>query len=264
MTHFYLVLTVLILTGCATPSQRFATAALEHGFIEDTVTGHFFEHRIYANRLSMQAPWDKILHIYLDGDGTPWQQSEPSDDPTSHNPLILSLMAQDQSPGILLGRPCYHGLNTSAFCNNSLWTSKRYAREIVDSMAVALNNWLQTRQFKKVVLIGYSGGGTLAVLMADKIPAVQTVVTFAANLDVATWSLVHHAVVLSESLNPIAEKKLPQRIKQLHLAGAEDDIVPVGIVKSYAEQQNAVFYLFPDFDHQCCWDEAWQKILQMF
>lgn len=265
MAKFYLVLTILTVTGCATPAQHFAAVALDYGFMASSITGYPFTHRIYANRLSSQAPQNQILHVYLDGDGTPWEhQSRPSDDPTSRNPLILSLMAQDQAASIFLGRPCYHGFNATTFCNDSLWTSKRYAQEIVDSMAMALNNWLQKQQFKKVVLIGYSGGGTLAVLMADKIPAVQTVLTFAANLDVAAWSQVHGYANLTESLNPIMQRQLPGQIKQIHLAGAEDEVVPASIIKSYADQQNATYYLFPDFDHQCCWEEAWQKILQLF
>ena len=266
ITKLYLVLILLMLAGCATPAQRFTAIALDHDFIVNSITGYPFQHRVYANRLCMQTPQNKILHVYLDGDGTPWEhQSWPSDDPTSRNPLILALMAQDLNPSILLGRPCYHGFNTSAFCNDSLWTSKRYSPQIVDSMTVALNNWLQKQPFKKIVLIGYSGGGTLAVLMANKLPEVQTVVTFAANLDVDAWSQVHGYATLTESLNPMTQKKLPSRIKQIHLAGAEDEIVPAHIVKSYSDQQqNADYHLFPDFDHQCCWEEAWQKILQLF
>jgi hypothetical protein len=212
----------------------------------------------------LRAEQKKILHVYLDGDGTPWQSESPAQDPTSRNPLILSLMRQDQTPSILLGRPCYHGFNTSSFCHDSFWTAKRYAPEIVNSMVAALNNWLKKQAFKKVVLIGYSGGGTLAVLMADKIPALQTVVTFAANLDVATWSQAHGFETLHESLNPMMQKKLSEQIRQVHLAGADDKVVPAHIINSYAEQQGGVYYLFPDFDHQCCWVESWQKILELF
>lgn len=254
----YLTLITLILAGCATPAQHFEAIAAEHGFSAKTVAGHPFAHRVYANRQSMQASQNKALHVYLDGDGTPWKP-----DPTSRNPLILSLMMQDSAPSILLGRPCYHGLHVSPLCNDSFWTSKRYSSEIVASMAAALNNWLQKYPAKKIILIGYSGGGTLAVLMADKISAVQTVLTFAANLDVESWSQERGYPILTESLNPIRQNKLPDRIKQIHLAGADDEVVSANIVKSYADQQNVEYHLFPEFDHQCCWEEVWQKILQL-
>ena len=245
-----------MLSGCATPAQHFETVATDYGFSPQTVAGQSFEHRIYANSESLQK-LQKELHVYLDGDGTPGNS-----DPTSSNPLILSLMAQDKAPSILLGRPCYHSLNRLPICHEMLWTSKRYSKEIVDSMVAALKGWLQKYPAQKVILIGYSGGGALAALMADKIPTVQTVLTVAANLDVDGWSQAHGYPPLSESLNPITEKKLSSRIRQIHLAGSDDDIVPAAIVKSYSDQQQAYYHLFPDFDHQCCWEEVWQKILQ--
>lgn len=252
----YLTLILLILTGCATPAQHFETVAMDYGFIAKTVAGQAFKHQVYANHQNLQTSQER-LHVYLDGDGTPRKS-----DPTSNNPLILSLMAQDQTPSILLGRPCYHSLNTSPTCSERLWTSQRYSKAIVDSMAAALNNWLKTYPAKKVILIGYSGGGTLAVLIANQIPTVQTVLTVAANLDVDGWSQAHGYPPLSESLNPITQKKLSSHIRQIHLAGADDDVVAASIVKSYSDQQNAQYHLFPDFDHQCCWEEVWQKILQ--
>jgi pimeloyl-ACP methyl ester carboxylesterase len=265
MRKIYLVLIVLFLTGCATPAQRFAAAATDYGFIGSNIAGQLFQHRFYSNRLAEQMPKEQALHVYIDGDGTPWEhESWPAEDPTSRNPLILNMMVQDKTASILLGRPCYHGLNTIAACEESFWTSRRYAQEVVDSMAVALNRWLEKHPFKKVVLIGYSGGGSLAVLMAEKIPQVSTVVTFSANLDVDEWSKAHGYPTLNESLNPIAQKILPKRIKQLHLAGADDDVVPAYIVKSYADQQNADFRVYPEFDHQCCWEKAWQNILPLF
>jgi pimeloyl-ACP methyl ester carboxylesterase len=261
-----LIFLVLLLTGCAAPAQHFASEALHYGFNESTVTTTTFKHRIYANQLANKVKSDAVLHVYLDGDGTPWdRQSWPADDPTSRNPMILSLMAQDKAAAILLGRPCYHGFSTTAACHHSLWTSKRYAPEIVDSMTAALTSWLQKHLFQQIVLIGYSGGGSLAVLIADKIAAVQTVVTFAANLDVAAWSKAQGYENLTESLNPIEQKKLPQRIKQLHFAGGDDGTVPAEVVKAYADsQKNALYQVFPEFDHQCCWEQEWQKILALF
>jgi hypothetical protein len=265
MRKICLIFIVLNLLGCATPAQRFSTVAANYGFISSNISGHPFQHRIYANPTAMHIPDEQTLHVYIDGDGTPWEhESWPAEDPTSRNPLILNLMAQDKSPSILLGRPCYHGLNVTAACAESFWTSKRYASEIVDSMIVALNSWLKNQPFKKIVLIGYSGGGSIAVLMANKALLVDTVVTFAANLDVDEWSKAHGYPTLNESLNPIAQKILPKRIKQLHLAGADDDVVPAYIVKSYADQQNAGFRVYPEFDHQCCWEKAWQSILPLF
>jgi hypothetical protein len=49
MAKLQLIPILLILAGCASPSQHFTATALAYGFTESTVTGSPFEHRIYAN-----------------------------------------------------------------------------------------------------------------------------------------------------------------------------------------------------------------------
>jgi len=252
----------ICLMGCATPAQNFLETALEYDFQEHTLLGQPFQHKIYANKQAYQS---KIttLHVYLDGDGTPWRrQGWVANDPTARNPLILRLMTQDKQPALLLGRPCYYGLSKSLHCEPSLWTEKRYAENIVMSMTAALKHWLEQHRVEKIVLMGYSGGGTLAVLMANKIATVTKVMTFAANLDVKAWSLHHGYPPLSQSLNPVDQPPLSAQIKQLHLAGAEDDNVPAFVIQNYVKQQSqAIFKEYKEFDHQCCWENQWQQIL---
>ncbi|MCF7987747.1 MAG: alpha/beta hydrolase [Methylovulum sp.] len=263
----FLLIVILMLTGCATPAQHYANEAIKLGLTEATVTTPTFQHRLYLNALAQTPSLPaRDLHVYLDGDGTPWEQERwPADDPTARNPMLLRLMAMDNSPAILLGRPCYHGLSHSLGCEGRLWTSKRYARDIVDSMAAALKSWLQTHPFNHLVLIGHSGGGTLATLMVEQIAEVQTVVTLAANLDVAAWCRFHDAEPLLDSLNPMTEKPLASHIKQFHLAGARDEVVPARIIESYAKRQpDAVYMRFLEFDHHCCWETIWQNSLHLF
>ena len=78
-----------------------------------------------------------MLHVYLDGDGTPMLGSYPAADPTPRDPLVLDLMALDSTPSIYVGRPCYHGLS-GAPCSPSLWTSGRYSEPVVASMAAGI------------------------------------------------------------------------------------------------------------------------------
>jgi len=92
---------------------------------------------------------------------------------------------------------------------------------------------------------------------------VQAVVTLAANLDVAAWSHHHGHSMLKESLNPIKQAPLNSKIKQLHLAGGEDENVPSFVVKAYAnKQKNTLYRVYKEFDHQCCWEQVWQEILK--
>lgn len=263
----FLFSVIFILTGCVSPAQYYANEATRLGLSEVTITAPTFQHRLYLNALAQTSGLlDKDLHVYLDGDGTPWEQERwPADDPTARNPMILRLMAMDNSPAMLLGRPCYHGLSHALGCEGRLWTSKRYAREIVESMAAALTSWLHTHPFKHLILIGHSGGGTLATLLVEQIAEVHTVVTLAANLDVAAWCRFHDAEPLLDSLNPMTEKPLPPYIKQFHLAGAQDKVVPAQLIESYAKRQpDAVYLRFLELDHSCCWETIWQNCLRLF
>jgi dienelactone hydrolase len=130
-------------------------------------------------------------------------------------------------------------------------------------MITALNNWLRDHPIKKIVLIGYSGGGTIAVLMAAKLKQVSAVVTLSANLDVNGWRAYHRYSALTDSLNPVEQKSLSSQIKQLHLAGGKDDNVPAFVIQNYVQQQpDAIFKIYPAFDHDCCWVSQWKQILK--
>lgn len=250
-----------LLAGCATPSQRFSETALNFGFQSQVQSSNQFKHQIFTNSLNKST----TLHVYIDGDGTPWERQRwIANDPTARNPLILKLMQQDTNPAILLGRPCYYGQSQAEGCDNKYWTSHRYSEEVVNSMSQALNNWLYLKHFKKIVLIGYSGGGAIAMLMANNIAKATKIVTIAANLNVARWSDYHAVPKLNGSLNPAEEEPVNAKVKQIHFAGKEDKIVPAFIIKNYSSKQmNSKYYELPEQDHACCWERDWSKLLEI-
>lgn len=262
---FLILMACILLAGCVTPSERFAATAAKLRLEQESIDSGLFRQRIFSNARARKTNATGTIHVYLDGDGTPWlRQRWKAVDPTSRNPLILQLLHQDESPAILLGRPCYHGLSNVPPCQDKYWTSHRYSREIVASMTRALKKWLEKHAFDNVVLIGFSGGGVLAVLMAPELPQVTTVVTVAANLDVAEWSRQHDYAPLEHSLNP-AELQLPINAKQIHISGAEDRNIPPRIIETYAKRHHARYLsLQGQNHHHCCWLEVWPEILRLF
>jgi len=256
------LITLVSLLGCATPAQHFNQQALALGFNSLIVKTAQFQHQIYTTKNLKEGG---VLHVYLDGDGTPWVRNRwIADDPTARNPLILRLMSQDQQPSILLGRPCYYGLSESSGCDNKYWTSHRYSKAVVQSMSQTLNSLLENYQFNEIVLIGYSGGGSLALLMADTINKVKKVVTVAANLNVKIWSEYHGYSTLKNSLNPADTVAIDANIQQFHFAGKEDEVVPAFIIKKFAQdQKNAQYFELEDKDHVCCWGSEWKSILRL-
>lgn len=247
-----------VLFGCAPPAQRFEEHAGNLGFSSELIETQYFNHRIYFNGQQSGG----ILHVYLDGDGTPWRRRRVAEDPTSRNPLILELMKQDSAPAIMLGRPCYHAAGPEEACHFRYWTSHRYAKDAVNSLVQALRQWVAIHGAHNIVLIGYSGGGALAALMAPRIPEVALIVTVAGNLDVAGWNALHGYPPFNDSLNPLDYATAISHIRQIHFSGGEDRIVPISLIRNFAAKSaQARIVEYPDFDHVCCWLDEWRAIL---
>lgn len=257
--RIWLLPIVLVMCGCASPAQNMDQHAARLGYDRQLVTGSEFQHVVYFKQ--GRAPVGTILHVYLDGDGTPWLgRNLAASDPTPHVPLMLDLMAQDPVSSVYLGRPCYLGLSNSVSCSPRLWTTARYSQKVIDSMTAALNRI--SDPYTGLVLIGYSGGGTLAMLMAENLPKTEAVITVAANLDTERWAALHRQTALSESLNPAKREALPSIVRQLHFAGADDSNVPPQLIQTaIAQQKHAHFMVYEGQDHACCWREVWPKIL---
>ena len=201
-----------------------------------------------------------MLHVYLDGDGTPELAGYPAVDPTPREPLVLDLMALDGGPAIYLGRPCYHGLADRASCVPALWTSARYSDTVVASMAAVARRVIAARDVERVVWIGYSGGGVLAALLARRMPETVGLVTIAANLDIDAWSDARGAPRLVDSLNPASQPALPPGVRQRHYAGGRDELVRPAITRQ-GVGPGAELVVVADYDHRCCWVTLWPDVL---
>lgn len=250
------LLMVLAVAACVSPAHRFAERATARGFSAEIVQGAGFRHIVFRQGRGVST----TLHVYLDGDGTPWRLGRPTADPTPRDPLVLDLMALDPRPSLYLGRPCYHGLAGEPPCGSALWTEARYAEEVVASMAAALRRVLNAGGVTHVVLFGHSGGGVLAMLLAARVPETAGVVTVAANLDIDGWTDLHGYPRLSGSLNPARQPALPAGISQRHYAGGRDRIMPVGIV-ARGPVAAGTLRVIPAYDHLCCWTELWPQVL---
>jgi hypothetical protein len=254
----WLLVTWLLLTSaaCASPSSEFARRVVALGLVEGRLRGEPFDHLLLRNR----APARGRLHVYLEGDGTPWLGGLPARDPTPRRPMALALMAQDPAASVNLGRPCYHGLGDGGACPDTLWTSGRYSETVLVSMAAALRRVVAAEGVEEIVWFGYSGGGALAVLLASRVPQSVAVITVAANLDVDAWTDLHRDQRLVGSLNPARQPPLPDRVVQIHYAGGRDRLVPADIVRRGVTGHGRLVVV-PEFDHVCCWVTRWPRIL---
>ena len=119
----------------------------------------------------------------------------------------------------------------------------------------------------RIELIGYSGGGTVAALVAARRKDVIHLVTVAANLDHALWTQQHDIAPLDGSLNPVDLWPRLARIPQVHFVGADDEIVDPSIAAAYRARfprgSPIRIETIPGFDHHCCWAEQWPALLAL-
>lgn len=261
--YTYPVFIVLsLLTACSTPTERIQQQAQSHGFRAQTIAGKPFTHVVY-NKQTFCA--DNTVHIYIPGDGNPWRtRYQVALDPTPSYSLMLDLMALDSiASAQYLGRPCYLGQYKDPACHVLHWTHHRYSAEIVQSLQHVLHQQLTRFPACKATLIGYSGGGTLAMLIAPQLVQVNKVITIAGNLNITAWSKLHDYSALQGSLNPAEQPPLSTRIKQWHLLGGLDDNIPASISKQVIQNQpNASILYFEEFTHECCWQDIWPTVLE--
>ncbi|MEW8209178.1 MAG: alpha/beta hydrolase [Candidatus Thiodiazotropha taylori] len=260
-SRLFCVAALLFLAACASPSKRFDRQAAELGFDKQEWLGDGFTHTLFKNKPLQDS---SKLHVYLGGDGIPWlRRNRIALDPTPRDPLGLRLMALDDNPSVYLGRPCYHGQDNSPACSPLLWTYERYSSAVVDSMAVVIEKLLDSGGYEGLVMVGFSGGGGLAMLLAPKLSQTRQVVTLAGNLDIQAWTSLHDHGALLGSINPSEQPPLDGTIQQFHLAGGKDENIPPWVVEVAVENQpNSQFITFDDFDHNCCWEKIWKSMLQ--
>ncbi len=253
---------LLGLGACSSTASRHNDAlARSYGYHSEPRHSGRFLHQLYFYRIT---PISKELHVYIEGDGVAWLNRHTiAPDPTSHDPLMLQLMHQDNKASLYLGRPCYGLTVRDPKCSPHYWTFGRYAPEIIDSMASVLTTVIEQHRVERLRFFGHSGGGTLAVLLARRFPQTRSVVTIAANLDTDAWAQHHHFSPLSRSLNPAREPPVPADILQWHLAGGRDRNIPPDMLRNAVDKTpTSLVCTLQTFGHHCCWEKIWTQVLQ--
>ena len=255
MRRLILLLLIALLAGCTSNARRIDARAAAAGLERSVMDAAGHASVIYVKQ---GAP---PFVVFLEGDGVPWRAGvTPSDDPTTGKPVALDLLLRTPNAGAYATRPCYQQLNDSR-CTPELWTGARYSEEIVSSIVAAIRTAATRANASSITIAGYSGGGVLAVLAAERLDNVDAVITIAANLDTDAWTTHHGYLPLTGSLNP-AHSAREHPWREIHLQGGNDKVAPPATTDAYFERYPAAQRrLIADYDHVCCWVDAWPSLL---
>jgi hypothetical protein len=259
---------LITLTACVSipnASQRTDMSdqlAENHSWQPEIITTDSFDLMSYR---PIQVNPARVITVYIEGDGFAWRtRSAASADPTPIDPLGLKLaLNHPEGTAAYLARPCqYVGGNNTRGCDKTFWTDKRFSEEVVAASNQAITALKAKFGATQLQLVGYSGGGAIATLVAARRDDVIRLITVAGNLDHQAWTDAKQLSPLTGSLNSADYWRVLSDIEQIHFTGGNDPIIGTFVAQSYQqyykEDKNINIITLPNFDHHCCWVEQWR------
>ncbi len=257
---------VVFLSACYSRRINLADSVVrEYSFVKEIIKTNTFKLTTYS-RVSEKG---KPVDVYIEGDGFAWaSRGKLSVDPTPTKPMVLELAGKDDSANVLyIARPCqYTNLKEDQFCNSKYWSSDRFSKEVIDSVNDAITHFVNKYEIKGVNLIGYSGGGAVATIIAAQRKDVLSLRTVAGNLDHVEVNKYHKVTQLTNSLNAIDYADKLSNLPQYHFSGGEDKIVPIFIAENFAEKAEkgnkcVKVAVVKGVGHEKGWVENWKYLL---
>lgn len=258
----------LMLAGCAPDLNPF----ISRGAYADKIATGWQKVSFRTDRFDLAGytrignPADPSFAVFIEGDGVSYiTRTEISPDPTPEHPIALQMAVKHPAANVLyLARPCqFSGGYKGRGCEPAYWTSARYAPEAVAAMDQAITQFAAARGLHSVTLYGYSGGGTMASLLAARRKDVAGFVTIAGVLDHRAWTGHFGDSPLRYSLNPADSAEQLRGIPQKHFIGQRDSMVPPSLTQAYARRARLVdtaVIIVPRADHDCCWADLWPEL----
>lgn len=270
MRWILFVLSLFWLVSCATipsPQERQSLAdelAAIKGWQSSRLPAGRFD--LVAYIPSRFTPAD-TLTVYIEGDGFAWvTDTLPSTDPTPRMPLALRLaLSQPAGNAAYLARPCQYVDAERTGCPQRYWTEQRFAPEVVTAANQAIDVLKVRFGARRLTLVGYSGGGAVAALVAARRNDVVQLVTVAGNLDHRAWTAYQRIRPLAGSLNAADVASQLDTLPQIHFVGAKDRIIPPDLARRWPREfigENAAnLRIMPGYDHSGGWAEHWPELL---
>ena len=263
--YYTIILTIALLSsGCVSklsPKVRQQTAdtvAQAGNLVQQKIATDDFLLTTYQ-RFDATAD-NKQMVVYIEGDGMAWiSRDQLSSNPTPVQPIALKLASIDTNANVLyVARPCqYLWPQKMNRCSSKYWSNKRSSEEVISSINQAISIVKQKQNISSIRLIGYSGGGGIAALIADRRADVNEFVSVSGNLNYKLFTQTHDLSPMNRSIDPITVANQIGLIPQIHYVGADDKIIPRQIALSFSDKVKVI----NDVSHDN-WSDKWAQILR--
>ena len=206
------------------------------------------------------------LTVYIEGDGLAYlNRNMPSANPTPRDPLGLRLAAIDRGENVLyLARPCqYVNFKAERSCTVAYWTLKRFSKEVIIAVNEAIDKMVLKARVEQIHLVGYSGGGAVAALVAALRKDIASLRTLAGYMDHVSLNRKVGVTPLKGSLDPIKAAPRLHSIPQIHFSGKKDKVIPKWVAKKFTRavgNKNCAFVRLVNATHEKGWERVWKKI----
>ncbi len=263
----FCLISTIVYTSACTNSLTSMRAKVQQDLFQ-AENSHNFQRRILRTStfslFSLVRPAQHAsdtLHVYIEGDGFAWAtRTRPSSNPTPTASTTLDMARHDTTYNavLYLARPCQYQQN-DALCEQRFWTTDRFAPEVISASSEAIDQIKAQVGAKKVVLVGYSGGGAVAALVAAQRQDVTFLGSVAGTLNTKAFTDFHKVTPLHGSRNPQDIAMLVQSIPQRHVSSPSDAIIPPLISASFCKAQQRPEYCLeiPHMKHGDSWYKMW-------
>ena len=208
---------------------------------------------------------DGDFNIYIEGDGFAYvTRNRLSENPTPVTPTGLMLAISDLAKNVIyIARPCqYVDLSSETRCSQDYWSTHRFAEEVVASFDQALDRIKKSARVTGFNLVGYSGGGAVAALLAARRDDIKSLRTVAGYLDHVALNVEKGVAPLWGSLDPMLVAASLTGIPQVHYSGGRDGVIPPWVGEKFAgavaDHSCARSVTVAQAGHESGWKEFWK------
>jgi predicted esterase len=264
------LIAILTLAACYSPAMQARPEIADRlahpmRMVKRFVSADPFELTAYE-RVSKKG---RTANIYIEGDGQTWiSWSKESQDPTPTNPVSLHLASKDLSENVIyLARPCqFNPLPKSLCFDPQHWTDGRYNKLTIESMHKALNDIKRRYNITGFNLVGFGGGGSVAIILGARRNDVKSIRTIAAIFDHEAVTSKLDTRAFHNSLNPIDFAAQIAHIPQHHFIGKYDEIASSSHFYEFQKEMGKSsclrYSIIDETAHELGWVNRWETLLK--